>query len=215
MPANQGNRVLSLSEEELTELKRSYEKEYIELSRRLEHLKSVLKKAGSDIVKGERSSGSQKKLPQYGSEKKTLPPASKSKRRGPRSVWGDFIIKRLRNLDRPMSYAEMLEDAMEMHSIPKDRRENAKGSILNSAFRLRKTHQAIETVGVPGRKEKFIVLTDWLKADGRLKTTYHRRFEEQVNMLKEASASLKGSPGKTERSLKLADESSKRSGKTK
>ncbi len=214
MPASKGNFQLSLTDEELTELKKSYEKEYIELSRRLEYLRSMLTKAGSTIVKGgveER----QKRLPREGTGKRTLPGPRQPKRRGPRSVWGDFIVQRLRKLDRPMSYAEMLEDAMEMHSIPKERRENAKGSILNSAFRLRKTHRAIETVSVPGRKEKFIVLTSWLKSDGNLKATYLMRFEEQVNMLKEASASLKGTPGDSSRSLRLADESAKRAGKNK
>ena len=81
------------------------------------------------------------------------------KKRGPKSVWGAFIVKRLRARNRPMSYDELIADAMSIHKIPDERHASAKASILNSAFRLRTVHGKIVTVGRPGKKDKLVVLT--------------------------------------------------------
>ena len=62
-----------------------------------------------------------------------------------------------------MSYDELIADAMSIHKIPEARKESAKASILNSAFRLRTVHGKITTVGRAGKKDKMVVLTKWLE----------------------------------------------------
>jgi hypothetical protein len=212
-------RTIQFTAEELNDLRLAYEKEYIELTRRLEHIRSVLNKIGSDVPAGPSVpvtiQRSQRQESSDSSQQRALPKPRKSKKRGPKSVWGDFIVRRLKKLDRPMSYAEMLNDAMDIHNIPDEKRQNAKGSILNSAFRLRKTHKRIETIPVPGRKEKFIVLTDWLGNDGKLMHPYAQRMEDQIQLLREAGASLKGNVGKAKPGLREAPESAKSSGRSK
>ena len=110
-------------------------------------------------------------------KKATTKSGRKPKKRGPKSVWGTFILKRLRARNRPMSYDELIADAMSIHKIPEARMNSAKASILNSAFRLRTVHGKIVTVGRPGKKEKLVVLTKWLEASGVLKAEHAKSFK--------------------------------------
>ena len=100
------------------------------------------------------------------------------KKRGPKSVWGTFIIKRLRARNKPLNYSDLIDDAMAIHKISDDRQDNAKASILNAAFRLRTKEGRIVTVGRNGRKEKLLVLTKWLQEDGTLQAEYARKFKK-------------------------------------
>ena len=77
-----------------------------------------------------------------------------------------------------MSYDELIADAMSIQKISKERKSNAKASILNAAFRLRTVTGEIVTVGRKGRKEKLIVRTSWLNEDGSLKDEYSRAFKK-------------------------------------
>jgi hypothetical protein len=104
----------------------------------------------------------------------------RSKKRGPKSVWGNFILRRLRQADRPVSYAEMIRDAMVLHNLPESKRKNARASILNAAFRLRAIHEKIDTVGEDGKKEKYLVMSKWLDENKSLLAPYDERYREMV-----------------------------------
>lgn len=107
--------------------------------------------------------------------------AGRPKKRGPKSVWGNFILRRLRQCDRPLSYSELIRDAMVMHNLPAAKEKNAKASILNAAFRLRTHLGKVETVGMPGKKERFLVLTSWMEDQGALKAPYDQLLAEVVD----------------------------------
>jgi len=104
--------------------------------------------------------------------------AGRPKKRGPKSIWGNFILRRLRQCDRPLSYSELIRDAMVMHNLPQSKEKNAKASILNAAFRLRTHLDKVDTVGMPGKKERFLVLTSWVQSEGVLKAPYDKLFAE-------------------------------------
>lgn len=107
--------------------------------------------------------------------------AGRPKKRGPKSVWGNFILRRLRQCDRPLSYSELIRDAMVMHNLPAAKEKNAKASILNAAFRLRTHLGKVDTVGMPGKKERFLVLTSWMEGEGALKAPYDELLAEVVD----------------------------------
>ena len=107
--------------------------------------------------------------------------AGRPKKRGPKSVWGNFILRRLRQCDRPLSYSELIRDAMVMHNLPAAKEKNAKASILNAAFRLRTHLGKVDTVGMPGKKERFLVLTSWMEGEGALKAPYDQLLAEVVD----------------------------------
>lgn len=143
------------TEKELADTKSFYEEEKIRLYAKLKHVESMLRKLNGDNV----DSQSGVLLTRKG---------SKAKKRGPKSVWGKFVLEQLERTNRPMTYRELMDTAMESKGLDKSRFANVRASILNSAFRLRAISGKIATVGESGKKEKFIVLTNWLNENGTL-----------------------------------------------
>ena len=188
----------TLEASELQQIRSFYEQERIQLVAKLHHVDHIIAKLGgvvSGVVpvaipdvtavpavspepaaapKVKRGPGRPRK------SEATVAPAKKAgrpKKRGPKSVWGNFILRRLRQCDRPLSYGELIRDAMVLNNLPQEKEKNAKSSVLNAAFRLRNTLGKVDTVGLPGKKEKFLVLTSWKSEDGSLKAPYQELFE--------------------------------------
>ena len=171
---------------ELQSIKSFYEQERIQLVAKLQHVDEVIARLGGNTIAvaepapasaakpaAKRGPGRPRKATTETKAKKPGRP----KKRGPKSVWGNFILRRLRQCDRPLSYSELVRDAMVLNNIPAEREKNAKASVLNAAFRLRNTLNKVDTVGLPGKKEKFLVLTSWVESEGKLKAPYHKLFE--------------------------------------
>ena len=123
---------IDFSAKELASLKAHYASEHQRLTVQLSHVESMIQKLGGNVAKTSKTSKSTLTA-------KGVP----AKKRGPKSIWGAFIQKRLRARNRPMTYEELIDDAMSLHKIPAERRNAAKASILNSAFRLRTVHGKI------------------------------------------------------------------------
>ena len=177
---------VTLGASELQQIKSFYEQERIQLAAKLRHVDEVIARLGGSSMAvaeaapvapaaapAKRGPGRPRKAAVDTKAKKSGRP----KKRGPKSVWGNFILRRLRQCDRPLSYSELVRDAMVLNNIPADREKNAKASVLNAAFRLRNTLKKIDTVGLPGKKEKFLVLTSWVASEGKLKAPYDKLFE--------------------------------------
>ena len=90
----------------------------------------------------------------------------KAKKRGPKSVWGKFILEVLKTSNHPMRYNEIIQIALEQNGLPASSQPKVRASILNSAFRLRAIQGRIATVGEKGKKDKFIVLRSWVADSG-------------------------------------------------
>ena len=170
---------IELNKKETKEAIAYYLDEKIRLESKLNHVNVMLAKLGGTVP-----IVPIKKLTVTVTEKLLKP-----KKRGPKSIWGDFIVKRLRARNKPMSYSDLIDDAMAIHKLPENRVSAARASILNSAFRLRKVHGKIKTIGRAGKKEKLLVLTKWLQKDGELQPEYSKAFKkmqggkaERVNM---------------------------------
>lgn len=183
---------VALSRQEMDEMKLAYEQEYVKLKHRMEHVRTVLDKLGSSVVEVSASSASpqaEQNMSVSSQEEETK--RRRRKKRGPKSVWGNFILRRLRQADRPISYAEMIRDAMVLHNLPETKRKNARASILNSAFRLRAIHGRIDTVGEEGKKEKYLVLSKWLNDEGKLTSPYDQRYQKLLDAAESAAAKVK------------------------
>ena len=195
-----------LQARELSQIKSFYEQERMQLAARLHHIDQVIDRlsGGREPIAGpavklsafpevsaakakrvvvesvpvpvKRGPGRPRKNPLV--EESKTKKAGRPKKRGPKSIWGNFILRRLRQCDRPLSYGELVRDAMVLNNLPQDKEKNAKQSILNAAFRLRNTLEKIDTVGLPGKKEKFLVMSSWLEAENLLKEPYAKLFKE-------------------------------------
>ena len=169
---------------ELQSIKSFYEQERIQLVAKLQHVDEVIARLGGSVIAVADSAPAPKPTakrgpgrPRKATTDTKAKKAGRPKKRGPKSVWGNFILRRLRQCDRPLSYSELVRDAMVLNNIPADREKNAKASVLNAAFRLRNTLKKVDTVGLPGKKEKFLVLASWVESEGKLKAPYDKLFE--------------------------------------
>ncbi len=175
------NLSLSLSKEEKAEMIQFYEEELDKTVRRLEHIKSVLEKlepgSVSIDVHVEAEIKSVGKTKTY-TEKKELSAQKKSKRKrkpGPKAIWGNYILKRLRQLDRPVTYSELIQDALLFFKLPPTRKDTVRQAIMNSAFRLRNKQDKVNTFRKKGTKEKYIGLKKWFDAEGKLLSEYLKK----------------------------------------
>lgn len=157
---------MDFSQKELQDMKRFYEQERGRLIGQLSHVEEMLVKLTGQPLAPRRVAATGGLA------------TTKQRKRGPKSVWGNFIVKRLRARNRPMTYKELIDDAMAIHRLGPEREASARASILNSAFRLRTVHGRVETIGRAGKKEKFLVLTKWLDQDGMLTTPFDEAFRK-------------------------------------
>ena len=157
---------VKFTKQELNKFVAYYSDEKQQLEAKLEHVNEMLNKLD----------GSVDIIPSI--EDKLTAKGEAPKKRGPKSVWGSFIIKRLRARNKPLNYSDLIDDAMAIHKISDDRKDNVKASILNAAFRLRTKEGRIVTVGRKGRKKKLLVLTKWLQEDGTLQSEYASYFKK-------------------------------------
>jgi hypothetical protein len=185
--------LINLSQTEFGEMKYSYEQELITVKKRYEFLKSILNKINNStrasvvsttpIVLPAANTEEAITLEDIKSEDKPKRTRTVKKKRGPKPFWGSFIVGRLRKRDEPMTYEALLNDAMVLNNIPIEKQQNTKLSLLNSAFRLRSEEKKIDTVGFKGKREKFIVLTKWMKEDGTLQAEYQVKLNTLASKL--------------------------------
>lgn len=171
-------KTLQLSELEMTRLKAFYEEELDKTLRKLDHIKQVLK----ELAPGQTSIEINVTSPQsLTSPVKTPSSASKPvqmgrrKKTGPKSIWGNYILKRLRQLDKPVTYSDLIDDAVAFFKIPQSKTEQVRQSIRNSAFRLRNKHNKIDTFAIKGKKEKYVGLKKWFDKEGKILSDYKQK----------------------------------------
>jgi hypothetical protein len=146
---------MELNSKEVKEMIAFYEDEKVHLNAKLKHVDAMLRKLQGNNIDSE----SGVLLTRTG---------TKAKKRGPKSVWGKFILEQLEKAQRPMTYKELMDIAMQTYGYDQSKFPNVRASILNSAFRLRAIAGKVTTIGELGKKEKFIVSTKWLDEKGKL-----------------------------------------------
>lgn len=98
------------------------------------------------------------------------------KRRGPKAVWESLVLKRLRQLDRPVTYEQLTDEIMVFAQLPPSKRLNTKRAIVNVAFKLRNRDHKIDTFS-NGSREKYIALRSWFEESGKIKKEYASKIE--------------------------------------
>ena len=104
---------------------------------------------------------------------------SKARKRGPKSVWGKFILEQLDEMNQPLRYNDLIALAMKTKGSESKNHEKVRASILNSAFRLRAIQGRIVTVGEDGKKDKFIVSRNWVDDHGRIRKSDLKHLSEE------------------------------------
>lgn len=157
---------ISLSDKQIDHMKEFYQEEFEKTVRRLEHLRTVLKELGEEN-------------PEAGVKKRATPSKKKrTSRPGRKSVWEPLILKRLRQLDKPVTYEELTEEIMTLAKIPPEKKKSTKQAILSVAFRMRTRDNKIDTYSA-GTREKYVGLRQWFDEPGTMSKEYAGKIEAE------------------------------------
>ena len=174
---------ISLTEEEMIRMRAFYEQEYVALSNKMSEVRAILSKLGvstADIGNPVTPSIAIVSAPAKArvADKKTR---KYKKKRGPKPRWTKFILQQLKEADRPMTYAELIRNAMVVMHKQDGERPKVKAAVLNAAFRLRNKEFKIDTIGQDGKKGVLIVSKSWVGEDGKLLSPYNHKYDEMIN----------------------------------
>ncbi|PID92328.1 MAG: hypothetical protein CSA96_03795 [Bacteroidetes bacterium] len=150
---------IHVNKDELSEMRQFYKEEYERLSRRVEHIRQMLEKLGPE-PENELENRSGQSKPR--------------KRAGRKPKWEQLIIKRMRQLDRPVTYEELTDEIMTAAKIEPSKRKATKQALINVVFRLRSRDEKLDTFSI-GTKEKYIALKGWFDKPGKIKREYLRK----------------------------------------
>jgi hypothetical protein len=156
---------------QLSEMKQHYEAELHTTVQKLRHLQGVLAQMdGSTNISINIAASEESSYPT------TRPVAAgegaskrkRKKKRGRKSIWGEFILQTLKSTERPLLYSEIIQAAKVRFNVPDSKKMALKAAINQSAFRLRTIHKKIETVGEEGKKERYMALVVWYENEALL-----------------------------------------------
>lgn len=165
-----------LPAEELAEMKQFYQEEYERTSRRLVHITAILKRLGAGIPENISGAAVSVTLPAGDPGSPKGSPSRPRKKTGRKSKWELLIIKRLRQLDKPVTYDELTDEIMAFSKLPEEKRKSTKQAIINVVFRLRSRDRKLDTFSA-GTREKYIALKNWFTAPGEIKKEYRARIK--------------------------------------
>ena len=162
---------IKLPESELAEMTQFYQEEYERLSRRLQHIKTILERLGVEIQEENLTCVK----PQASTANVVSPPSpvvsKRKKKSGRKPKWELLIMKRLRQLDKPVTYDELTEEIMTFSKLPENKKTSTKQAIMNVIFRLRNRDKRLDTFSI-GTREKYIALKSWFEKPGEIKKEY-------------------------------------------
>jgi len=171
---------IKLPETDLTEMRRFYLEELDKTLKRLQHIKSILDKLDGNgqsiqiqITTPQLKDSESQSIENQSTETQLAQPKERKRKqkRGPKSIWEDLVIKRLRHIDKPLTYEELTDEIMTFGNIPEKKRKSTKRAIVAVIFRLRNRKVKLNTFSI-GTKEKYIALKRWFDTNGEIKEQY-------------------------------------------
>lgn len=86
----------------------------------------------------------------------------RTRKRGRKSKWGDFVIKRLRSVNRPLTYDELANHAQVSLNIPLEEYDKTRRSLVGAVFQLRNKQNKVRTFPKSNSRDKYVLLSKWL-----------------------------------------------------
>ncbi len=186
---------INLPDSELSEMKQFYQEEYGRISRRLKHIKAMLGHFGIEI---QEENLTNLILPQDSTSNTDSPQspavAKQKKKSGRKPKWEFLIMKRLRQLDKPVTYDELTDEIMAFSKLPEHKKTSTKQAIVNVIFRLRSRDRKLDTFSI-GSREKYIALKSWFEKPGKIKKEYAAKIAKPPQIRK-PKQSKRGRPRK-------------------
>jgi hypothetical protein len=174
---------IKLPESELAEMKLFYQEEYDKAIKRLQHIKTMLVRLGGDTHPVDTVTPVSMKSDSSGGTTSAKTPAKRKRKSKRKSKWELLIMKRLRQLDRPVTYDELTEEIMAFSKLPEQKLRSTKQAVVNVIFRLRNRDGKLDTFSI-GTREKYIALKNWFDEPGQIKKEYAAKIERKAPVKK-------------------------------
>ncbi len=165
-------KTIKLPESELAEMKQFYQEEHGRITKRLQHIKVILERLGIEIQEENLTDPIMPQGVTANNDSSPSPIVSKRKKKsGRKPKWEMLIMKRLRQLDKPVTYDELTDEIMAFSKLPEIKKRSTKQAIVNVIFRLRSQDKKLNTFSI-GTREKYIALKGWFEKPGEIKKEY-------------------------------------------
>jgi hypothetical protein len=169
----------TVSEDIAVKMKLHYQQEYAQTLKKLNELKAVLNQL-SDVDTGNTEMAQVQSIDSSQDEIKSTSSTKKPKRKykkkpGRKSIWGKFILSRLRATNTPLSYDDMTSHAIAIKNLDPTEHDSTRKKIVAAAFVLRSKQGKIDTYAIKGSRTKYMGLKDWFEREGLLKDEYRTK----------------------------------------
>ena len=167
---------MEFSSSDIKDMRAFYERELSSTLERLRHIESVLAKIGGSKINVAINVGNTPPASGTTATKavKKTTVRKRGAKRGPKSIWGNFVMKKLKELDKPLTYDELIAEAMKFANVPAENENKIRRSIINVTFRLRTQEKKIDTFS-KGSRIKYLALKTWFGADGTIDPAYAKK----------------------------------------
>ncbi len=165
--------VVIITDQTLQQIKLHYTEEYQKTLRKLKEIESVLEELSGVTVGSttEAPVALDLKSPETNTSEQNLKPKraykKRSKRRGRKSVWGDFILKRLKSVNRPLTYNDLANHAIVTKNLEQKDFDKIRKALIAAVFQLRKAGGKVHTENKTGTRDKYVLLHKWMGKDGK------------------------------------------------
>ncbi|SCY03056.1 hypothetical protein SAMN05192588_0809 [Nonlabens sp. Hel1_33_55] len=171
-----------ISDEIAVKMKLHYQQEYSQTLKKLGELKAVLDEL-SNVDTGipeSQSVVSAENISPQNDRGNQVTPSEKPKRKykkkpGRKSIWGKFILSRLKATRTPLSYDDMTSHAIAIKNLEPTEFDKIRKKIIASAFVLRTKQDKIDNFAIKGSRTKYMGLKEWYEREGLLKEEYRTK----------------------------------------
>ncbi|MCK4748397.1 MAG: hypothetical protein KAT15_15205, partial [Bacteroidales bacterium] len=174
-------------------MKQFYQEELDKTERRLAHIRNILQRLGVNSGSVEAHVISMVDSSRDNGGAVTRIASKARKKTGRKSKWELLIMKRLRQLGKPVTYDELTDEIMTFAKLPESKRTSTKQAVVNVIFRLRNRDKKLDTFSV-GTREKYIALKSWFEKPGEIKKEYAAKIAKPTSKKKSKTSRRRGRP---------------------
>lgn len=169
-----------INEEVAVTMKLHYQQEYSQTLKKLTEIKSILdqlKDVDTGIGGDHLPESSESTAPQSDKSTQTIDKVRRKykKKPGRKSIWGKFIISRLKSTRVPLSYDDMTNHAIAIKNLEPADFENIRKKIIAAAFVLRSKQDKIDNFAIKGSRTKYMGLKEWFEREGVLRDEFQNK----------------------------------------
>jgi len=169
-------KIIEFKDTEIEELKNFYKHEREKTIEKLDIINGILNKINaSEKTKKENAALITHATKKTIGHEEQIKPQKRNTSKTRKSKWFTLILGLLKQRNYPITFNDIIKEAIYKYNIPIDKFKNVKASLINCIFRLKTFKKKIRNIKIPGKKQKYIGLSTWFDKNGELKEEYKKK----------------------------------------